>query len=78
MGKISKIKIQMQTQGTALNEINMASQDNKELDKLSKAKVIIENLEIFDKSYFNKDRNKKMKEQIDEALGLIEAEQSSE
>lgn len=56
----------------------MASQDNKEKDKLSKVKVIIENLDIFDKSYFNKDRKKKMKEQIDEALGLIEAEQSLE
>lgn len=53
-----------------LSEIT--DQVNKEQDVLAQVKTIAEELDVFNRVYFNKDRNKVMKAKIDTALALLE------
>ena len=45
---------------------------NQEADVLTQVKALAEELDVFGRVYFNKDRNKVMKSKIDTALALLE------
>ena len=53
-----------------LSEIT--DQTNQDIDVLTQVKALAEELDVFGRVYFNKDRNKVMKSKIDTALALLE------
>lgn len=60
----------MMTTTEPLSEIT--DQTNQEIDVLTQVKALAEELDVFNRVYFNKDRNKVMKSKIDTALALLE------
>ena len=60
----------MMTTQEPLSEITDPT--NQEADVLTQVKALAEELDVFGRVYFNKDRNKVMKSKIDTALALLE------
>ena len=56
----------------ALQEIDQAELENKEKDIVAEVRKIIDTLEQLDKSYFAKDRQKLLKQKIDEAISMLD------
>ena len=51
---------------------DITDQTNQEIDVMTQVKALAEELDVFGRVYFNKDRNKVMKSKIDAALALLE------
>jgi len=63
----------METTPSALSEINQDQINNKDKDPLEQVNDLIDVLDVLDRTYFSRDRQKKIKVRMDEALALLES-----
>lgn len=66
------MEMEKQEKGSPLSEINQGEIDNKEKDIKVEVRVLIEQLDKLDRTYFGKDRYKQMKQRLDKSLELLD------